>query len=118
VCARDSGPNSGGGARRQSAARSRRLRRTLSDRQRPGQVRPQAVAPKPPICPKADDHDQYRRPKAEEQAHRSIERSADRYRRRDVIGTSIERYSEQDRDGGGGSRQRLRTAAGTLVDSI
>jgi hypothetical protein len=118
VCARDSSPNGGSGAGRQSAARSRRLRRTLSDRQRPGQVRPQAVAPKTPICPEVDDRDQYGQPKAEEQAHRSIERSADGYRWWDVIGTSTERYSEQDRDGSGGSRRRLRTAAGTLVDSI
>jgi hypothetical protein len=34
-----------------------------------------------------DDRDQYGRRKAEEQTHCSIERSADEYRRRDVIGT-------------------------------
>jgi hypothetical protein len=83
VCARDSSPNNGRRAGRQSVARSRRHRRSLSVRK----SQSSSGSAKTPLYPEVDDRDQYGWPKAEEQAHRSIERSADEYRRRDVIGT-------------------------------
>jgi hypothetical protein len=61
-------------------------------RARPGQLGltqdSESGSAKTPICPEADDRDQYGLPKAEEQAHRSIGQRADKGKWRDVIGMS------------------------------